>query len=159
MNFILQSRYFGPDMMRQALQSALAATLTYLLMRSLNLQEAFLGILSAVLIIQPSVGGTMGAAFTRLQATLVGSLISLACIWLLPDVWGMTAGLGLSMLVVGGVAGVRPDWTYGAVAAAGIALASEASILETAGTRGAAIAIGAATGVLVSVLVWPDRAE
>ncbi|WP_410219558.1 FUSC family protein [Paracoccus sp. (in: a-proteobacteria)] len=159
MKFIPRSRYFGPDMVRRAVQSALAATATYLLMRSLNLQEAFLAILSAVLIIQPSVGGTMGAAFTRLQATLVGSLISLACVAVLPDVWGTTAGLALSMLVVGGIAGLRPDWSYGAVAAAGIALASEAKVLETAGERGIAIVIGAATGVLVSLLVWPDRAE
>lgn len=141
------------------MQSALAAVATYLIMQSLNPEEAFLAILSAVLIIQPSVGGTLGAAFTRLQATAVGSAISLGTVALLPDHWGVAAALAMSMLVVGGVAGLRPDWTYGAVAAVGIALASEPTILETAGGRGVAIAVGAATGVLISLLVWPDRAE
>ena len=128
-------------------------------MNTLGLQETFLGIISAVLIIAPSVGGTMGAAFTRLQATLVGSLISLACLMLLPDTWNTAAALALSMLVVGGVAGLRPDWAYGAVAAIGIALPSETSIFETAGARALAIAVGATTGVAVSLPVWPDRAE
>lgn len=145
------------DMARRALQSAVAAPATYLLMHSLKLDEAFLAILSAVLIIQPSVGGTMGAALTRVQATIAGSLISLGCLALLPDIWGTAAALALSMLVVGGVAGARPDWTYGAVAAVGIAMAPDASILETSVAR--AIAIGAATGVAVALVVWPDRAE
>lgn len=146
-------------MLRHAVQSAVAASATYLLMRWLGLDEAFLAILSAVLIIQPSVGGTMGAAFTRVQATVVGSLISLACLALLPDIWGTTSALALSLLVVGGVAGARPDWSYGAVAAVGIALAPEAAMLETSAERGVAIALGAATGVLAALVIWPDRAE
>jgi len=150
----------GPrDMLRRAAQSALAGVAAYFVMSSLNSQETFLAVLSAVLIIQPSVGGTMGAALTRLQATVTGSLISLGCITLLPDVWGTSTALALSLLVVGGVAGLRPDWTYGAVAAVAIALAPEAVALETAGARALAIGLGAATGVLVSLLVWPDRAE
>ena len=153
------SRYLGRDVIRRAAQSAVAASVTYLVMSSLGLQEMFLGIISAVLIITPSVGGTMGADFTRLQATIVGSLISLACLAVLPDTWNTAAALALSLLVVGGVAGIRPDWSYGAVAAIGIALPSDASIYETAGWRALAIAVGAATGVLVSLVVWPDRAE
>ncbi|MDQ1900232.1 FUSC family protein [Paracoccus sp. WLY502] len=157
--FIHPSRVDARDMLRRALQSALAGLATYLIMTRLNPAEAFLAILSAVLIIQPSVGGTMGAAWTRLQATVTGSLISLACVTLLPDVWGASAALFLSLLVVGGIAGLRPDWSYGAVAAVSIALAPEAEALGTAGARALAIGLGAALGVFVSLLVWPDRAE
>lgn len=157
--FIPLASESGRDMLRRAAQSALAGTAAHIVMSSLNASEAFLAILSAVLIIQPSVGGTMGAAFTRLQATVTGSLISLGCIMLLPDAWGTSTALALSLLVVGGVAGLRPDWTYGAVAAVAIALAPEASAVDTAGARALAIGLGAATGVLVSLLVWPDRAE
>jgi uncharacterized membrane protein YgaE (UPF0421/DUF939 family) len=46
-------------MLRRAGQSALEATTIYLLMRSLGLSGIFVAILSAVLIIQPSVGSTM----------------------------------------------------------------------------------------------------
>lgn len=157
--FIHLSRGGGRDMLRRALQSALAGLATYLLMSRVNPAEAFLAVLSAVLIIQPSVGGTMGAAWSRLQATVTGSLISLACVLLLPDGWGASAALSLSLLVVGGIAGLRPDWTYGVVAAAAIALTPEAAALETAGARALAIGLGAATGVFVSLLIWPDRAE
>lgn len=152
-------RRSGRDMLRRAMQSAFAGLAAYFLVRSLNLQETFLAILSAVLIIQPSVGGTMGAAVTRLQATVTGSLISLGCVTLLPDMWGVPAALALSLLVVGGVAGLRPDWIYGVVAAVAIALAPEAEAWQTAGTRALAIGLGAATGVIVALVVWPDRAE
>ncbi len=145
--------------MRRAAQSAVAASAAFLIMQALGIQEMFLGVISAVLIITPSVGGTMGAAFTRLQATAVGSLISLVCLLVLPDRWSTAAALALSMLFVGGIAAIRPDWSYGAVAAIGIALPGEMGIVETASARALAIAVGATTGVLVSLLVWPDRAE
>jgi len=145
--------------MRRAAQSAVAASASFVIMDALGLQELFLGVISAVLIITPSVGGTMGAAFTRLQATAVGSLISLTCLLVLPDAWNTAAALAVSMLVVGGVTGIRPEWSYGAVAAIGIALPGDMGLFETASARALAIAVGATTGVLVSLLVWPDRAE
>lgn len=147
------------DALRRGLQSAAAATATYFLMRVLGLGEAYIAILGAVLILQPSIGGTMGAALSRLQATLAGSLMGLACLSLLPEGWGTAAALGVSMLVVGTAAGLRSDWSYGAVAAVAIALAPSDALLDTAAARGIAIALGAALGVLVSLLVWPDRAE
>lgn len=147
------------DALRHGAQSALAAVATYGLMRLLDLGEVYIAILSAVLILQPSIGGTMGAALSRLQATVVGSLLGLACLILLPEAWGTTAALAVSMLVVGGAAGLRSDWTYGAVAAVAIALAPSGDALDTTGARGLAIVLGAGVGVLVSLLVWPDRAE
>lgn len=146
-------------MVRRAAQSAVAASATFLIMEALGLQEMYLGVISAVLIIAPSVGGTMGAAASRLQATAVGSLISLGCLIVLPDTWSTATALALSLLVIGGVAAIRPDWSYGAVAAIGIALPGEMGIFATASARALAIAVGATTGVLVSLLVWPDRAE
>lgn len=147
------------DTLRRGLQSAIAATATFAAMQVLGLEEEYIAILGAVLILQPSVGGTMGAALSRLQATLVGSLLGLACIFLLPDRWGTSAALALSMMVVGGFAGLRSDWTYGAVAAVGIALAPADAPLATAWSRGLGLLVGAGVGVLVSLLVWPDRAE
>lgn len=147
------------DAARRGIQAALAAVLTYSAVRALDLGEAYLAILAAVLILQPSVGGTLGAAWSRFQATVIGSLLGLACLLLLPQGWGTAAALASSMLVVGGIAGLRADWSYGVVAAIAIALAPEGSVLERATGRGLAIAVGAAMGVLVSFLIWPDRAE
>ncbi|TGN61816.1 FUSC family protein [Paracoccus liaowanqingii] len=152
-------RNLDRDMMRHAAQSAVAASGSFLILNALGFQEMFLGVISSVLIITPSVGGTMGAAFTRLQATAVGSLISLCCLMVFPETWSTAVALALSMLVVGGVAGIRPDWSYGAVAAIGIALPGDMGIFATASARAVAIGVGATTGVLVSLLVWPDRAE
>jgi len=153
------SRNTARDALRRGIQSGVAAVMTYALTQLLDLAEVYIAILGAVLILQPSVGGTMGAAFSRLQATLAGSLLGLACLLILPDEWGTAAALLLSIIVVGGIAGLRSDWSYGAVATVASALASAGDTLPTAWNRGLAIALGAGVGVLVSLLVWPDRAE
>ena len=147
------------DALRRGLQSALAAVAAYMAIRALGYGSEFLAILAAVLILQPSVGGTMGTAWTRLQATLVGSLLAFLSLALLPEGWGTAAALAVAMMVIGVAAGLRSGWSYGAVAATAMALAPDGEILETALERGAGIAVGAAVGVAVSLLVWPDRAE
>jgi uncharacterized membrane protein YccC len=101
----------------------------------------------------------MGAALSRFQATAVGSVLGLACLLLLPDGWSTAAALAVSMLVVGGAAGLRSDWSYGSVAAVSIALAPTGNVIEVAGERALAIVLGAGAGVIVSLFAWPDRAE
>ncbi|TNC69846.1 FUSC family protein [Rubellimicrobium roseum] len=147
------------DAIRRGLQAALAGVGTYAAVRALGLGHEFLAVLGAALILTTSIGGTMGAALTRIQATVVGSLLGLACLLVLPDGWGTMGALALSLLVVGGVSGLRSDWSYGMVAAVGIALASQDQAVEEAVERTLALAIGAGIGVLVSLLAWPDRAE
>lgn len=147
------------DAARAALQGAVAAAATFLLMRQLGLPEVFVGILSAVFILQPSIGGTARSAGSRLVATLVGTLAGLTTLLALPYDVGTTLALALSVFLVSGMASIRPDWTYGLVAAVGISLASEQDALQTAVDRAAAIALGAALGILASLVVWPERSQ
>lgn len=147
------------DALRRGVQSAAAAVASFAAARALGLGSEFLAVLGAVLILQPSVGGTMGAALSRLQATLVGSVLGFLGLFLLPEGWGTAAALAVAMLAVGTAAGLRSDWSYGAVAAAGMALGARGDLVATALDRGAAIALGAAVGVTVALIVWPDRAE
>jgi uncharacterized membrane protein YccC len=143
---------------RAALQSAAAAVATYLALRALGSDEFFVGILSSVYILTPTIGGTMSSSLQRVTATLIGSAIGIACLLLLPDTWGTVAALGLSMLVLGGVSHLRPAWTYGMVAAVALSLHAEERALSVALDRGTAIAIGAAVGTLATFVVWPERA-
>lgn len=146
------------DAMRLAIQSAAAASGMFILMQSFGMPEKFVGVLSAVLVVQPSVGNTLGEAWDRVMATVVGSLIGLICLILLPTGYGTAAALAVSMLVINGIAGLRPEWRYGSVAAVALSLGSDTNLIETATDRGIAIAVGVAVGAIVSLVVWPDSA-
>lgn len=147
------------DAARLALQSATAAAATFSLMQSLGLNEKFVAILSAVLVVQPSLGTTIGAAAERFAAALVGCAIGLTCLYLLPDGYGTAAALAISMFVMNAIAAFRPDWRYGVVAAVALSLGSESSAMLAATERSIAIGTGIAVGILVSLLVWPEKSE
>jgi uncharacterized membrane protein YccC len=147
------------DIARAALQGAAAAAATYAAMRALGLSELFIGVLSAVYILHPSIGGTLSSARARLVSTVVGTAAGLATILALPEDFGRGVALALAVFIVSGMAAARPDWTYGLVAAVGVSLAYGEDALETAVARGVAIALGAGIGLLAAILVWPETAR
>lgn len=147
------------DALRLALQSAAAAAVAYSVMESFDLEERFVGVLSAVLVVQPSLGTTIGAAGERLAATLVGCVIGIVCLVLLPHGYGTAGALAISMLVMNGIAAFRADWRYGVVAAVALALGGTDTILETALERLIAIGCGVVIGIVVSFVVWPEKSE
>lgn len=147
------------DAARLAIQSAAAAAAMFSIMEATGLPEKFVGVLSAVLVVQPSIGNTLVKAWERFAATLVGCLIGAACLVLMPDGYGTAGALALSMLAMNAVAGFRPGWRYGVVAAVALALGSDTDILSTALDRSIAIGIGVLVGVIVSLIIWPDSAD
>lgn len=147
------------DATRFALQSAVAAALTFAFMEAFGLPEKFVAVISAVLVVQPSVGGTASAGWNRLIATLLGSAIGLTCLLVLPQGAGTAAALALAMLVMNAVAAFHLDWRYGVVAAVALALGDTDDTLRTALDRSAAIGVGVVIGIIGSFLVWPDSAR
>lgn len=144
---------------RAALQTAVAAILTYVAMRFLGLDQYFIGVLSAVYILTPTIGGTVSSGLQRIVATFIGSAIGIACLVLLPDTWGTIAALGLSMAVLGGIAHLRPAWSYGMVAAVALSLRAEENAMDVAVDRGWAIVVGALLGMIATLVIWPERAS
>ncbi|MBT8143164.1 MAG: FUSC family protein [Gammaproteobacteria bacterium] len=147
------------DAVRLALQSAAAAAIMYVVMQALGLPEKFVGVLSAVLVVQPSIGNTLSQGWDRVAATVVGILIGIASMLILPSGYGTAVALAFSMLVMNAVAGFRPSWRYGVVAAVALAMGSDGELLQTAFDRTLSIGIGVVVGIAVSLLVWPDKAE
>ncbi len=153
------SKLKSRDAVRLGIQSALSAIATYLILRYFNLPEVFVGILSAVLVIDTSVGNTIGQAKERLISTVIGSVIGFLCVWLLPHGYSTTVSLLISMLVLNGISSFRPEWRYGTVAAVALSLGSENDALSTSLDRIIAIAIGVAIGIVITLIIWPDKAE
>lgn len=153
------SKYAWRDAARLAVQSATAGWATYVAMRLLTLDEIYIGILSAVYIVTPSVGGTLQAAGGRLVAAVVGSLVGLATLAALPWNYGTPFALAISLFVVSGITHFRSEWRYGVVAAVALSLGAEENAMEVAMDRGIAICIGALIGVLVTAVVWRETAR
>jgi uncharacterized membrane protein YccC len=146
------------DAFRLGLQSAVAATLCYIIIKWMGSDDAFLAVLSAVLIVQPSIGRTVSAGWERLLATLVGSAIGLVCLFLLPNGYGVAVALAIVMFVMNFIAGFRSNWRYGVVAAVALALADTSGDIDVAQARAIAIGIGIVVGIGVSLIVWPESA-
>lgn len=147
------------DALRLGLQSAVAAAAFFIVHRSLGWSEAFVGVLSAVLIVQPSVGSTINAGLNRFLATLLGSSIGVICLLILPQGYGTAAALAVCMFAVNTVAGFKPDWRYGVVAAVAISMGGEGDAAQIAIDRSIAIGLGVAIGLITSLTIWPDSAK
>lgn len=147
------------DAARLAIQSAAAAALMFSLMKAFGMPERFVGVLSAVMVVQPTAGAAISEAKDRFLATIAGAIIGVACLALLPSGYGTAAALALSMLVMNAIAGFREEWRYGVVAAVALALGSDSDIWQTALDRSVAIGAGVVVGALVTLIIWPDKAE
>ncbi|MFD0986092.1 FUSC family protein [Methyloligella solikamskensis] len=141
---------------RTGLQAAVAVAATFVAMRALGMPEKFVGLISAIFVLQPSVGNTLVTAIDRLLATIVGSVVGALCISLIPYGYGTAVSLAVTMFAINAIAGIRPDWQYGVVAGLAIALGGDGNTMETALDRFWAIALGGSIGVAVSLIVWPD---
>ncbi|MGC1262270.1 MAG: FUSC family protein [Jannaschia helgolandensis] len=146
------------DAARLSIQSAIAAMVSYIVIRAIGSDEAFVAILSAVLILQPSVGGTIDAARTRIAASVIGSLIGLVSLIVLPTGFGTAFALLFTMLIINAFAQLKPEWSYGVVAAVALSIADTEDLTTASITRLVAIALGVATGLIVSATIWPDTA-
>lgn len=147
------------DATRLAVQSAVAAAAQFLLMKTWGLPEQFVGILSAVMVVEPSIGSTLVAAQKRFVATIVGCGVGLACLLILPIGYGTAVALAVAMLFMNGLAGFYPRWRYGVVAAVALALGAETNAMQTATDRGIAIGLGVVIGMVSSLVIWPDKSS
>lgn len=147
------------DALRLALQSASAALVTYIVISYLRPGQAFLAILSAVLIIGFNVGGTMHAAKNRTLATLLGCVLGILSVWLMPHGWGTSVAIVITMFILNAIAAVKQEWRYGVVAAISIALGSDENALEISIDRLIAIGTGALIGVVAALVIMPEKAE
>ncbi|MDO1501861.1 FUSC family protein [Winogradskyella maritima] len=147
------------DALRLALQSAVSAALTFVILKYFNLPEVFVAVLSAVLVVEPSIGNTFIAAKGRVLATIVGSAIGFILLVVIPWGFGTALSLAIAMFVLNGISSFKPTWRYGVVAAVAIALGSTNDAWDTSLDRIIAIGIGVAVGILVSFVVWPEKSE
>jgi uncharacterized membrane protein YccC len=130
----------------------------------LRLPEGFWAVMSALIVLRPTAGATLGAGWDRIRGTLAGTLLGLAGV-ALRHVHGFD-GIATTLLLVGLLAGASAllPWLRSAPITALIVLGSgslaQHSALQVAALRAVEIGIGVGIGLLVSFAsLWQATAR
>ena len=152
-----------PVSLRFAARITIAAMTAYLIAEALALPEALWAVITALIVVQTSVGGTIGTGFDRLVGTLAGAVIggvaaTAHALWPILPIGPLllVAIAPLSLFAV-----KRPSYRVAPVTAALMLLlvhGAEAPLV-IALDRVLEIAIGCVIGIAVAILVLPYRAE
>lgn len=145
---------------RLAGQTTVAAVAAFLVGRWLDLPTVSWAVFSAVFVVHANVGGTLGTAATRLAGGGLGVLIALAAVLTLGSGgWWTVAALAISVTAMSLVLARWPQLSYGLVTVTMIVVNPGVDVVEGAMNRSLAIAVGALTGTVAAILLFPKRAE
>ena len=156
----LLPRWFGALILdeasgRHGLQLATAVVIAYLVSVLLGLPEGFWAVMSALIVLRPNTGATLGAGWDRVKGTVVGTLFGLGGVWLRHLGLGTTdATLAVVAVLAFGsavVPGLRSAPIAALIVLSGGGIAGH-SAWGVAGLRVAEITIGVVTGLSVSLL-------
>jgi uncharacterized membrane protein YccC len=150
--------------LRLAVRVTTAAVLAFALAKLLGFAHGYWAVITAIIVMQTSVGGSLKAAVDRLLGTMAGALYGAAIALAIPH--GTTEGLAAAMvaaiLPLALLAAVRPSFKVAPVTAfivlvplSGVA----ASPLTYALDRILEISIGSVVGLATALLVLPARAH
>jgi uncharacterized membrane protein YccC len=150
--------------LRLGARMTVAALLSYAVGEALGLVESYWAVLTAIIVMQANVGGSLKAMTERLLGTIGGSIWGLVVILTLPHKDPLTTGLALLVVLtpLAVLAAFRPGLRVAPVTGAVIllsALASQSGPIYAAGNRVLEIALGCVLSFLVSLALLPARAH
>ncbi|MBY6264393.1 FUSC family protein [Azospirillum sp. 412522] len=147
-----------------ALRMTVSSLATFALAEALDLPQGFWAVITALIVTQSNVGGSLKAALDRFAGSLVGVAYGGVIALLIPHTDGLARAAAL-------LAAVAP-LSYLAALSAGFRIAPITAIIVLLGTSGASlgplsfatdrvleVGLGCVVGILVSLLVAPARAS
>jgi len=149
--------------LRHGLRVALAAAASFALATAFDLPQGFWAVITAIVVVQTSIGGTLVASRDRLIGTGVGALVGAVFGSVTPsNPWAEAVGLALAVGSLGLAASIKPSLKIAPVTAVIMIIGSATSqhgFAEAAGLRVIGIALGGIIGVLVTLFIFPARAR
>ena len=142
-------------------RALVAAALSLFIGELFQLPQGFWAVITALIVVQGSVGGTLTAGLNRLLGTLAGAAMGAAAA-LVRQLWQPPQMLLLLFAVapVALLAAIRPSFRVAPITAAIVLFANNgASPMASAVDRVIEIALGTMIGVIVSIFVLPSRAK
>jgi uncharacterized membrane protein YccC len=160
----IQIRDLWPQL-RLCLRVTVAALVSFVLGKSLNIPFGGLwAVLTAVVVTQMSVGGSLKATIEYLTGTLGGAVYAGAIVALVPHAneVSLLVALAIAVAPLALLAAINPNFRVGPMTAVFVVVGSSvthAGPVESAVYRVLEVAIGGVTGLAVSLLVFPARAH
>jgi uncharacterized membrane protein YccC len=141
-----------------------AALLSLALAQLLNVPLALWTVLTAVIVTQMSVGGSLKATFDYLLGTIAGAFYAGAVGVLVPhgDEITLLGPLAIAVAPLALLAAIKPSFAVAPMTAVMVLLAPTITHLDPTASafyRFSEVALGGITGLAVSLLIWPARAH
>ena len=147
--------------LKLALRATIAGIVTYLLAEQFSLPNGYWAVLTAVLVVQATLGASLSVAIDRALGTLAGGVVGVAGAMLAgPSPLETLAVLSLALFVAAAMAARSPSFKLAPVTVIIVMLAHPGGDAPwLAGlTRVAEIALGGVVGLLCAILILPERA-
>ena len=150
--------------LRLAVRVTAAAVLAFALAKLLGFAHGYWAVITAIIVMQTSVGGSLKAALDRLLGTMAGALYGAAIAVAVPH--ATTTGLGTAMVIailpLALLAAVKPNFKAAPITAFIVLVplsGAEVAPLTFALERIMEISIGSLVGMATSLLILPARAH
>jgi uncharacterized membrane protein YccC len=148
--------------LRLSLRMTAAGLITFALAELLHLSQGYWAVLTAVMVIQSSVGGSLKATLDRFIGTLGGAVYGAVVGSLIPHTDAVALGMVLAVALapLAFLAAINASFRIAPVTAVIVLLGTttrQTGLLEFATGRVSEIALGCAVGFAVSLLVLPAR--
>ncbi|RXF73116.1 FUSC family protein [Hansschlegelia zhihuaiae] len=148
--------------LRLAAKVAAAAGAAFVLATLLSLPQGYWSVISALIVVQGSLGGTLVAAQERAVGTLVGAVVGGAAAFVHPHSL-LTTSLTLVFVVaaLSFAAAGRPTLKLAPVTAAIllVATANQPNQLAVAAERVLEVLLGCVVGIVATFLIFPNRLD
>lgn len=150
--------------LKLGLRITVAGLVTFALAHLLNLAQSYWAVITAVFVIQASLGASLKASLDRLIGTLAGSAWGVAVSLAIPhgNVLALGSAVAVALAPLGLVAAFRPTYRIAPITAIIVLVGSTnqaAGPLASAADRVIEIGLGSLIGVGVALLVLPGRAH
>ena len=153
-----------PAELRHALRVGVAVVAAFAVIRLLSLPQGWWAVITALLVVQTSVGGSFKAALDRLWGTIAGAVYGAAVAVAIPHTtdWGLAIAIVIAILPLACLAAVKAAFRVAPVTALIVLLpiyGHADNPLVSAADRILEIAIGNIVALTVTLLLLPARAH
>jgi uncharacterized membrane protein YccC len=146
---------------RFSLRVLAAALLTFAAAELLGLKQGYWAVLTAIIVTQASLGGSLKAIFERLLGTIGGAVSGIAATLIVPRTGPLTSGLALLLALapVSVLVAFKPAYRVAPVTVVIVVLGSAGPAVWSGLARTFEIGFGVAIALAVALLVLPSRAH
>src|SRR5215472_13537067 len=141
-----------------AAKTALAAALCWWIASRFGFPDGYWGAISAIIVLQSNFGATITASRDRILGTMIGAILGFAFTLEGALPWNYVLAV-FSAIVICGLLGFRSSSRLAGVTITIVMLVQSSSHKAIAFDRVLQVVLGILVAVLVSTLVFPDRAR